>query len=54
MENCKCTARGHGHPDNQCDNTATTADGYCQTCSEKIGKVTQEAEQSGPKSPMGQ
>lgn len=54
MENCKCTARGHGHPENQCNNTATSADGYCQTCSEKIGKVTQESEQSGPKSPMGQ
>ena len=54
MENCKCTAMGHGHPDNQCANTATTPDGYCQTCSEKIGKAAQEAERSGPKSPMGQ
>ena len=54
MENCKCTARGHGHPDNQCHNIADTADGYCQTCSEKVGKATQESERSGPKSPMGQ
>ncbi|HEX6438432.1 MAG TPA: hypothetical protein VF182_14940 [Candidatus Binatia bacterium] len=54
MESCKCTARGHGHRNNQCDNAAATADGYCQTCSEKIGKVAQESEQSGPKSPMGQ
>ena len=54
MENCKCTARGHGHPDSQCHNSATTPDGYCQTGSEKIGKAMQEAERSGPKSPMGQ
>ena len=54
MENCKCTARGHDHPDYKCDSAATTADGYCRKCSEKIGKATTDAEQFGPKSPMGQ
>lgn len=54
MDICKCTARGHGHPDAQCDRAATTADGYCQKCSEEIGKKTMESEQFGPKSPMGQ
>jgi len=47
---CRCTTREHQHPNNnRCPKPASSADGYCQECHDRIAKAgssVQEATQA--------